>query len=51
MTIQERPVEVLHKMVHESTVASARLEGREIPAYYVRPAKVQEFLDSLLAKG
>ncbi|CAN5348780.1 MAG: hypothetical protein ACSLEW_01145 [Nocardioides sp.] len=51
MTIQEMPVEVLRETVHESTVASARLEGREIPADYVRPANVQEFLDSLLAKG
>lgn len=51
MTIQEMPVEVLHKMAHESTVASARLEGRTIPADYVRPAGVQEFLDALLAKG
>lgn len=51
MTIQDMPVEVLHRMVHESTVASARLEGREIPADYVRPAEVQEFLDALLAKG
>lgn len=51
MTIQEMPVELLHKMVHESTVASARLEGREIPADYVRPDKVQEFLDNLPAKG
>lgn len=51
MTIQEMPVEVLHQMVHESTVASARLEGREVPADYVRSARVQEFLDSLLSKG
>lgn len=49
-TIQEMPVEALRELVHESTVASARLEGREIPADYVRPAKVQEFLDSLLSK-
>ncbi|HMQ67042.1 MAG TPA: hypothetical protein PJ992_12180 [Arachnia sp.] len=50
MTIQEMPVEVLHEMVHESTISSARLEGREIPADYVRPAKVQDFLDSILSK-
>lgn len=51
MTIQEMPVEVLHQMVHINTAASARLEGREIPADYVRPANVQEFLDAVLAKG
>ncbi len=51
MTIQEIPVEVLRQMVHENTVASARLEGRELPADYVRSAKVQEFLDTVLAKA
>ena len=51
MTIQDMPVEVLDRIVHESTVASARLEGREVPPDYVRPAKVQEFLDTLLARG
>ncbi|MFT3888628.1 MAG: hypothetical protein QM713_10770 [Arachnia sp.] len=40
MTIQEIPVEVLHQMVRENTVASARLEGRELPTNYVRPARV-----------
>ncbi len=51
MTIHDMPVEALREMVHESTVASARLEGREIPVDYVRPARVQTFLDGLLATG
>lgn len=51
MTIQEIPVEVVRQMVHENTVASARLEVRELPADYVRSAKVQEFLDAVLAKA
>lgn len=51
MTIQGIPVEVLHQMVHENTVASARLEGRDRPADYVRSAMVQEFLDTVLAKA
>jgi hypothetical protein len=51
MTIQEMPAEVLRQMVHENTVASARLEGRELPADYVRSAKVQEFPAAVLAKA
>ncbi len=51
MTIQEMPAEAVQQMVHENTVASARLEGREVPTDYVRSAEVQEFLDSLLASA
>ncbi|MGL5829240.1 MAG: hypothetical protein ACRC0L_06690 [Angustibacter sp.] len=47
MAIYGMSAEELRRMVHENTVASARLSGREIPADYVRPASVQEFLDVL----
>lgn len=37
--------------VVRSTKASARLEGRDVPAGHVRSAKVQEFVSSLRAKA
>jgi hypothetical protein len=47
MAKQTMSPEAIRRMVHKNTVASARLSGREIPADYVRPAEVQEFLDAL----
>lgn len=40
------PPEVIRRMIHKNTVDSARLEGREIPADYVRAPNVQEFMTS-----
>lgn len=40
------PPEVIRRMTHKNTVDSARLEGREIPADYVRAPNVQEFMTS-----
>ncbi|WP_030148184.1 hypothetical protein [Mycetocola saprophilus] len=36
--------EWLNRAVRESTIASAKIEGRVIPPDYVRPASVTKFL-------
>jgi len=43
--------EAVKRAREKSTRASAKLEGREVPADYVRPAAVQRFLDDHAAKS
>ena len=39
------PADLIKDWARRQTLASAKLEGRELPADYVRSEKVQEFLD------
>ena len=39
------PSDLIKDWARRQTVASAKLEGRELPADYIRPLGVQEFLD------
>ena len=43
--------EAVKRAREKSTRASAKLEGREVPADYVRPAAVQRFLDDHAANS
>jgi hypothetical protein len=39
------PADLIKEWARRQTLASAKLEGRELPADYMRPLGVQEFLD------
>lgn len=43
--------EAVKRAREKSTTASAKLEGREVPAEYVRPDAVQRFIDDHAAKS
>ena len=47
MKPRDLPADLIREWAKRQTAASAKLEGRELPADYVRPAKAQQFLDSL----
>lgn len=45
MKAKDLPADLIREWALRQTKASAKLEGRELPKDYVRPEKVQRFLD------